>query len=72
MWPLLLGVPSVPLSEEAYQQLAASEHKDSTVVDCDVARSMWSLTRGGQAVLFLFILRRVRGKVVDCHVARSL
>ncbi len=47
VWPLLLGVPGAAGPEqEDYAALATREHKDSTVVDCDVARSLWSLTRG--------------------------
>lgn len=46
VWPLLLGVPGPCFSQEDYEQLADSEHKDSAVVECDVARSLWSLTQG--------------------------
>ncbi|GAB4820014.1 hypothetical protein N2152v2_007060 [Parachlorella kessleri] len=33
-------------SQEEYACLASSGHKDATVVECDVARSLWSLTKG--------------------------
>jgi hypothetical protein len=46
VWPLLLGEPSGGTSQEEYAELATREHKDSTVVECDVARSLWSLTKG--------------------------
>lgn len=48
MWPLLLGVQGAAGPGEAQQfaELACSTHKDSHVVECDMARSLWSFTEG--------------------------
>lgn len=52
VWPLLLGV-DVQLSPEAeaeYLELRCAKHRDSSVVECDVQRSLWTYTDGEQAL----------------------
>ena len=46
VWPVLLGVESVSVSQDEYMQWAHEKHADSSVVDCDVQRSLWSYTHG--------------------------
>ncbi|PSC72783.1 TBC1 domain family member 20 [Micractinium conductrix] len=48
VWPLLLGVGEAAAPDEAarFAALAGSTHKDSHVVECDMARSLWSYTEG--------------------------
>lgn len=48
VWPLLLGANGpAPRGEAArYAVLARTMHKDSHVVECDMARSLWSYTEG--------------------------
>lgn len=45
-WPVLLGVDPCQLDVEEYEQLASGSHRDTSVVKCDVARSLWSFTEG--------------------------
>jgi len=46
-WPLLLGAAPPSISDAAaLEALATRHHKDRSVVDCDVARSLWSFTEG--------------------------
>lgn len=55
VWPLLLGV-DVQLSPEAeaeYLELRCAKHRDSSVVECDVQRSLWTYTDGEQALVCL-------------------
>ncbi len=54
VWPVLLGVEGVSVSQDEYMQWAHEKHADSSVVDCDVQRSLWSYTQGtGKADLSL-------------------
>jgi hypothetical protein len=46
VWPVLLGVKEEAFDERAYKIWQGSKHRDSSVVDCDVARSIWSYTEG--------------------------
>lgn len=46
VWPVLLGVEGASVSHDAYMQWAHTKHTDSSVVDCDVQRSLWSYTQG--------------------------
>ncbi|KAI3436556.1 hypothetical protein D9Q98_005972 [Chlorella vulgaris] len=46
VWPLLLGVKVTAEDAAQYQALQGSTHKDSAVVACDIARSLWSFTDG--------------------------
>ncbi|KAL4857897.1 TBC1 domain family member 20 [Chlorella vulgaris] len=46
VWPLLLGVEVTAEDAAQYQALQGSTHKDSAVVACDIARSLWSFTDG--------------------------
>ncbi|CAL5227359.1 g10307 [Coccomyxa viridis] len=46
VWPVLLGVEGVSVSQDEYMQWAHEKHADSSVVDCDVQRSLWSYTQG--------------------------
>ena len=52
VWPLLLGVGEAAAPDEAarFAALAGSTHKDSHVVECDMARSLWSYTEGAARV----------------------
>lgn len=43
VWPLLLGVNK---SVDAYEDHKAGRHRDSSVVDVDVQRSLWAWTEG--------------------------
>lgn len=54
VWPLLMGVdgPGPPGEAARYAVLARSTHKDSHVVECDMARSLWSYTEGGARAAF--------------------
>lgn len=48
VWPLLLGVePHLsPEAEEEYLEARCAKHADSSVVECDIQRSLWSFTEG--------------------------
>lgn len=48
VWPHLVGVGSVAQEDGAadYQRRHGSTHKDSNVLACDMARSLWSFTQG--------------------------
>ncbi len=43
VWPLLLGVKK---SIDVYDGHKAGKHRDSSVVDVDVQRSLWAWTEG--------------------------
>lgn len=43
VWPLLLGVDK---SADLYDDHKAGKHRDSSVVDVDVQRSLWAWTEG--------------------------
>ena len=45
VWPILLGVNS-DFDPEQYSLWREGKHRDSTVVSCDVQRSLWSFTEG--------------------------
>lgn len=45
-WPLLLGARSDADDLPALASLAAAPHRDASVVDCDVERSLWAFTDG--------------------------
>lgn len=51
-WPLLLGVRK---TADSYEDHKAGTHRDSSVVDVDVQRSLWAWTDGelsqGHAIL---------------------
>lgn len=70
MWPLLLGVEAAPHDPTAYAALHSGGHKDSHVVDCDMARSLWSFTQGGAGGL-LPSQRRQEEAVARAHSAPS-
>jgi Rab-GTPase-TBC domain len=73
VWPLLLGVDSKSFDLEAYQTDSVLPHRDSSVVECDVARSLWSYTEGAriepsfQAVPSLCIIGITRA-MLECIV----
>lgn len=46
MWPILLGLEKSQLDLEEYIEHSQRTHRDSSVVDCDVDRSLWSYTEG--------------------------
>ena len=46
VWPVLLGVDALPFDEAAYQAQQGTRHRDSSTVECDVERSLWSYTEG--------------------------
>ena len=46
VWPVLLGVDGLPFDEEAYAAQHSTRHRDSSTVECDVERSLWSYTEG--------------------------
>lgn len=46
VWPLLLGTHDQTHDAERYESLSTTPHKDSNVVDVDVARSLWAWTEG--------------------------
>jgi hypothetical protein len=46
VWPLLLGVDTALQDAAEYEERHGSSHKDSHVVSCDMARSLWSFTEG--------------------------
>ncbi|KAK9810962.1 hypothetical protein WJX73_001235 [Symbiochloris irregularis] len=46
VWPILLGVQPKGLDQTLYQVAACNPHRDSSVVDVDVQRSLWSYTEG--------------------------
>lgn len=45
-WPLLLGARARSDDVSALATLAGERHADTTVVECDVERSLWSFTKG--------------------------
>lgn len=47
VWPLLVGVEATSQDVAEYEERHGSIHKDSSVVACDMARSLWSFTEGG-------------------------
>ena len=47
VWPVLLGVKPGPLAALEFESFRHGKHRDSTVVECDVHRSLWSYTEGG-------------------------
>jgi len=53
VWPVLLGAEGISIPHDEYMQWAHGSHPDSTVVDCDVQRSLWSYTKGEAAKLVL-------------------
>lgn len=46
VWPVLLGVEGLPFDDSAYEEAASRPHRDSSTVECDVERSLWSYTEG--------------------------
>lgn len=46
VWPVLLGVDIQEFDERAYKIWQRQPHRDSSVVKCDVERSLWSYTEG--------------------------
>lgn len=44
VWPVLLGVNQDDIDPNAYETLVHATHRDSNVVDVDVARSLWPYT----------------------------
>ena len=46
VWPVLLGVDGVPFDDSAYEEASSMPHRDSSTVNCDVERSLWSYTEG--------------------------
>ena len=51
VWPVLLGVDPAAISKDEYMQWAHGRHPDSSVVDVDVERSLWSYTEGMHSTL---------------------
>lgn len=51
VWPVLLGVEPAAISRDEYMQWAHGRHPDSSVVDVDVQRSLWSYTEGMRSTL---------------------
>jgi hypothetical protein len=45
-WPLLLGARADPGDLPALATLADAPHRDASVVECDVERSLWAFTDG--------------------------
>lgn len=45
-WPLILGVHDKHHDHIEYQSQSSIPHKDSHVVECDMARSLWNWTQG--------------------------
>lgn len=78
VWPLLLGANGpAPRSEAArYAVLARTMHKDSHVVECDMARSLWSYTEGMPLATWHRPKHANDGshhvRVVACALARQL
>ena len=58
VWPVLLGVDSTVIADEEYGEWASGVHRDSSVIDCDVQRSLWSYTAGEQAPVSAVRLHR--------------
>ncbi len=56
VWPVLLGVDALPFDEAAYQAQQGTRHRDSSTVECDVERSLWSYTEGAA---LLFVMRKL-------------
>ena len=46
IWPELLGVEYTHSSSTLFELHASLKHKDSSTVDVDVKRSIWSYTEG--------------------------
>lgn len=49
LWLTLAGADAAAVAHDAYLEAAAGSHRDSGVVDCDVARSLWSFMPGADA-----------------------
>ncbi|KAK9861427.1 hypothetical protein WJX84_012159 [Apatococcus fuscideae] len=45
-WPVLLGIDQATFAKAEYESLAVGTHRDTSVVDVDVQRSLWSYTEG--------------------------
>ena len=45
-WPKLLGIDLAGIDEGAFAEAAERSHRDSSTVDVDVERSLWSYTEG--------------------------
>ena len=50
VWPLLLGVESTAYDPTIYAVYASEKHRDSSTVEVDVQRSIWSFTEGEPAL----------------------
>ena len=46
VWPVLLGVDGEEIPHSDYLQWAGGTHRDSSVIEVDVQRSLWSYTAG--------------------------
>lgn len=64
VWPLLLGVEGTECSARSLDALASLQHRDSAVVQCDVARSLWSVEDEGLRARKRLQLARLLNAVV--------
>lgn len=46
VWPVLLGIDGTEIPHSDYLQWAGGTHRDSSVIEVDVQRSLWSYTAG--------------------------
>ena len=67
VWPLLLGSPAAAASPEELERLGVQPHRDSSVVQCDVARSLWSISDEGLRARKRLQLQRLLNAVVGRH-----
>ena len=50
VWPVLLGIDGTEISHSEYLQWAGGTHRDSSVIEVDVQRSLWSYTAGATLI----------------------
>jgi hypothetical protein len=68
VWPLLLGVEQLTArSPRELEALSATPHRDSAVVHCDVARSLWSVDDDGLRARKRLALARLLNSAVALH-----
>ncbi len=67
VWPVLLGVEPAAISRDEYMHWAHGRHLDSSVVDVDVQRSLWSYTEGVRSLW----VSRILGILINSSFAYS-